>query len=93
VGKGNRTRKDTTVMTEELVPRGIAILSASEVIPTAARQHLDVINDGANEKERARAFIGAWESVPDEAKQQFEPDDKSTLLEAYLAAKYIVDRQ
>jgi hypothetical protein len=93
VGKGNRTRKDTTVMTEELVPRGIAILSASEVIPTEARQHLDVIHDGANEKERARAFIGAWESVPDEAKQQFERDEKSTLLEAYLAAKYIVDRQ
>ncbi|HKU10751.1 hypothetical protein [Sinomonas sp.] len=80
-------------MTEELVPKGIAILSASEVTPTSARQHLDVVNEGANEKERAHAFIGAWESVPDEAKQQFQGDEKSTLLEAYLAAKYIVDRQ
>ena len=80
-------------MTEELVPHGIEILSASDLTPTAARQHLDVLTDGANEKEKARAFVSAWEALPDDAKQQFEVDEKSTLLEAYLAAKYIVDKR
>lgn len=80
-------------MTEELVPRGIEILSASDVTPTAARQHLDVLSHGAGQAEKAQAFVSAWESMPDDAKQQFDVDDKSTLLEAYLAAKYIVDRQ